>query len=77
MGQAPDQVAPGVEVSEADFETGGMPIPEIAPGAQPEVRKLLGSARLRSEAVGKHLSYHGLAPTRIQYRNPGLADSLV
>ena len=43
MGPAPEQVAHGVEVSGAAFETGGVLLPEIAPGFKSEVRKLLDS----------------------------------
>ena len=44
-GPAPDQVAAGVDVSEAACETGGMLLPEIAPFYQSEVRKLVDSSR--------------------------------
>ena len=52
MGPAPDQVAPGVDVSEAAFEIGGMILPEIAQVFQSDGRKLLDSARLQIEGGG-------------------------
>ena len=67
MGPAPDQVAHGVEVNGAAFETGGKLLPEIAPGYQSDVRKLLDSARPQSEAGEKNVEppWHSADPNPV------------
>ena len=57
MGPAPAQVAPVGEACEAAFETGGMLLPEITPGAQSGGRKLLDSARLQGAEGEKHVVF--------------------
>ena len=57
MGPARDQVAPGFEVAEAAFETGGMLLPEIAHDFQSDVRKLLDSDRPQIAAGKKHVEF--------------------
>ena len=50
----PDQTMPGGAAAVADYETGGMLLPEVAPVFRDEVRKPLGTTQLQGDKGKTH-----------------------